>query len=151
MNVLNGKPVKAFIYQDHEAHIAVHQAAMEDPKIAALIGQNPQANTIMAAAMAHINEHVAFQYRIEIERMLGVPLPDMEKELPKEMEVEVSRMMAAAASKLLQKDQAEAAQQQAMQAAQDPLVQMQQKELEIKEREVGIKEQKLQVDAITNA
>jgi hypothetical protein len=151
MNVLNGKPVKAFIYQDHEAHIAVHQAAMQDPKIAALIGQNPQANTIMAAAMAHINEHVAFQYRIEIERMLGVPLPDMEKELPKEMEVEVSRMMAAAASKLLQKDQAEAAQQQAMQAAQDPLVQMQQKELEIKEREVGIKEQKLQVDAMTNA
>jgi hypothetical protein len=151
MNILNGKPVKAFIYQDHEAHIAVHQAAMQDPKMAAVIGQNPQANTIMAAAMAHINEHVAFQYRIEIEKMLGVPLPDMEKELPKEMEVEVSRMMAAAAAKLLQKDQAEAAQQQAMQAAQDPLVQMQQKELEIKEREVGIKEQKLQVDAMTNA
>lgn len=119
--------------------------------MAEIIGQNPQANTIMAAAMAHINEHVAFQYRIEIEKMLGVPLPDMEKELPKEMEVEVSRMMAAAAAKLLQKDQAEAAQQQAMQAAQDPLVQMQQKELEIKEREVGIKEQKLQVDAMTNA
>jgi hypothetical protein len=151
MNILNGKPVKAFIYQDHEAHIAVHKAAMDDPKMAALIGQNPQANTIMAAAMAHINEHIAFQYRIEIEKMLGVPLPEMDKELPKEMEVEVSRMMAAAAAKLLQKDQAEAAQQQAQQAAQDPLVQMQQKELEIKEREVGIKEQKLQVDAMTNA
>ena len=151
MNVLNGKPVRAFIYQDHEAHIAVHKAAMENPKMAALIGQNPQANTIMAAAMAHINEHVAFQYRIEIERMLGVPLPDMDKELPKEMEVEVSRMMAAAAAKLLQKDQAEAAQQQAQQAAQDPLVQMQQKELQLKEREVGIKEQKLQLDAMTNA
>lgn len=147
MNILNGKPVKAFIYQDHEAHIAVHQAAMQDPKMAAVIGQNPQAQTIMAAAMAHINEHVAFQYRIEIERQLGVPLPDMEKELPKEMEVEVSRMMAAAAAKLLQKDQAEAAQQQAQQAAQDPIVQMQQKELELKEREVGIKEQKLQMDA----
>jgi hypothetical protein len=151
MNILNGKPVKAFIYQDHEAHIAVHKAAMDDPKMAALIGQNPQANTIMAAAMAHINEHIAFQYRIEIEKMLGVPLPEMDKELPKEMEVEVSRMMAAAAAKLLQKDQAEAAQQQAQQAAQDPLVQMQQKELEIKEREVGIKEQKLQVDAMANA
>jgi hypothetical protein len=147
MNVLNGKPVKAFIYQDHEAHIAVHQAAMQDPKMSAIIGQNPQANTIMAAAMAHINEHVAFQYRIEIEKQLGVPLPDMEKDLPKEMEVEVSRMMAAAAAKLLQKDQAEAAQQQAQQAAQDPIVQMQQKELELKEREVVIKEQKLQLDA----
>jgi hypothetical protein len=147
MNIINGKPVKAFIYQDHEAHIAVHKSAMDDPKMAAIIGQNPQANTIMAAAMAHINEHVAFQYRIEIEKQLGVPLPDMEKDLPKEMEVEVSRMMAAAAAKLLQKDQAEAAQQQAQQAAQDPIVQMQQKELELKEREVVIKEQKLQLDA----
>jgi hypothetical protein len=147
MNIINGKPVKAFIYQDHEAHIAVHKSAMDDPKMAAIIGQNPQANTIMAAAMAHINEHVAFQYRIEIEKQLGVPLPDMEKDLPKEMEVEVSRMMAAAAAKLLQKDQAEAAQQQAQQAAQDPIVQMQQKELELKEREVAIKEQKLQLDA----
>jgi len=151
MNIINGKPVKAFIYQDHEAHIAVHKAAMDDPKMAAIIGQNPQANIIMAAAMAHINEHVAFQYRIEIEKQLGVPLPDMDKELPQEMEVEVSRMMAAAASKLLQKDQAEAAQQQAQQAAQDPIVQMQQKELELKEREVGIKEQKLQVDAAMEA
>jgi hypothetical protein len=147
MSILNGKPVKAFIYQDHEAHIAVHQAAMQDPKMAAIIGQNPQANTIMAAAMAHINEHVAFQYRIEIEKQLGVPLPNMDKELPEEMEVEVSRMMAAAAAKLLQKGQAEAAQQQAQQAAQDPIVQMQQKELQIKEREVAIKEQKLQLDA----
>lgn len=151
MNVINGKPVKAFIYQDHEAHIAVHVSAMQDPKIAQIIGQNPQAQTIMAAAMAHINEHVAFQYRIEIEKQLGVPLPEMDKQLPEEVEVEVSRMMAAAAAKLLQKDQAEAAQQQAMQAAQDPLVQMQQRELEIKEREVGIKEQKLQVDAMANA
>jgi hypothetical protein len=147
MSIINGKPVKAFIYQDHEAHIAVHQAAMQDPKMSEIIGQNPQANTIQAAAMAHINEHVAFQYRIEIEKQLGVPLPDMDKELPQEMEVEVSRMMAAAAAKLLQKDQAEAAQQQAQQAAQDPIVQMQQKELELKEREVAIKEQKLQLDA----
>jgi hypothetical protein len=151
MNIINGKPVKAFIYQDHEAHIAVHQAAMQDPKMSAIIGQNPQANTIMAAAMAHINEHVAFQYRIEIERQLGVPLPDMEKELPKEMEVEVSRMMAAAAAKLLQKDQAEAAQQQAQQAAQDPIVQMQQQELALKAQELQLKAQKLQIDATAQA
>jgi hypothetical protein len=147
MNVLNGKPVKAFIYQDHEAHIAVHRAAMQDPKIAALVGQNPKAQMIMAAAMAHINEHVAFQYRIEIEKQLGVPLPDMEKQLPEEVEVEVSRMMAAAASKLLQKDQAEVAQQQAQAAAQDPLVQMQQQELQLKAAEVEIKRQKLAIEA----
>ena len=151
MNVLNGKPVKAFIYQDHEAHIAVHQAAIQDPKVAQLIGQNPQAQTIMAAAMAHINEHVAFQYRIEIEKMLGVPLPEMDKELPKEVEVEVSRMMAAAAAKLLQKDQAEMAQQQAMQAAQDPLVQMQQQELQLKAQEVQIKQQKVEADVAAKA
>jgi hypothetical protein len=110
MNVLNGKPVKAFIYQDHEAHIQVHQAAMQDPKIMQIIGQNPKAQMIQAAALAHINEHVAFQYRKEIEKQLGIPLPEMDKELPKDMEVEVSRMMALAAQKLLSKDQAEAAQ-----------------------------------------
>lgn len=147
MNILNGKPVKAFIYQDHEAHIAVHRAAMQDPKIAMIVGQNPKAQMIMAAAMAHINEHVAFQYRIEIERQLGVPLPEMDKQLPEDMEVEVSRMMAAAAAKLLQKDQAEMAQQQAMQAAQDPLVQMQQQELQLKAAEVDIKRRKLAMDA----
>lgn len=151
MNVLNGKPVKAFIYQDHEAHIAVHQAAMQDPKVAQLVGQNPRAQMIMAAAMAHINEHVAFQYRIEIEKQLGVPLPDMDKQLPEEVEVEVSRMMAAAAAKLLQKDQAEMAQQQAQQAAQDPLVQMQQQELQLKAAEVEIKKQKVFMDAAAKA
>ena len=151
MNILNGKPVKAFIYQDHEAHITVHRAAMQDPKIAALIGQNPKAQMIQAAMMAHINEHIAFQYRIEIEKQLGVPLPDMDKQLPEEMEVEVSRMMAAAATKLLQKDQAEAAQQQAQQAAQDPLVQMQQQELALKAQEIEIKKQKLAMDAAAEA
>ena len=151
MNVLNGKPVKAFIYQDHEAHIAVHQAAMQDPKVAQLVGQNPKAQMIMAAAMAHINEHVAFQYRIEIEKQLGVPLPDMDKQLPEEVEVEVSRMMAAAAAKLLQKDQAEMAQKQAQQAAQDPLVQMQQQELALKAKEIELKEQKIVVDAAAKA
>jgi hypothetical protein len=147
MALLNMKPVKAFVYQDHEAHIAVHTAAMRDPKLAAIIGQNPQAQTIMAAAMAHINEHVAFQYRKEIEEMMGIPLPEMDKEMDPEMEVEISRMMAMAGQKLLQKDQAEAAQQQAQQAAQDPVIQMQQQELQLKAQEVEIKKQKLIIDA----
>ena len=151
INILNGKPVKAFIYQDHEAHITVHMTAMQDPKIAQLIGQNPKAQMIQAAMMAHINEHIAFQYRVEIEKQLGVPLPEMDKELPEEMEVEVSRMMAMAAQKLLQKDQAEAAQKQAQQAAQDPLVQMQQQELQLKAQEVEIKKQKLAMDAAAKA
>jgi hypothetical protein len=151
MNVLNGKPVKAFIYQDHEAHIQVHQAAMQDPKIMQIIGQNPKAQMIQAAALAHINEHVAFQYRKEIEKQLGIPLPEMDKELPKDMEVEVSRMMALAAQKLLSKDQAEAAQQQAQQAAQDPIVQMQQQELQLKAKEVDLKEKKLAMDAAAEA
>jgi hypothetical protein len=141
------KPVKAFVYQDHEAHIAVHTAAMKDPKLAAIIGQNPQAQTIMAAAMAHINEHVAFQYRKEIEEMMGIPMPEMDKEMEPEMEVEISRMMAMASQKLLQKDTAEMAQKQAEQAAQDPVVQMQQQELQIKAQEVEIKKQKLLIDA----
>jgi hypothetical protein len=148
MNILNGKPVKAFVYQDHEAHIQVHMSAMQDPKIAALVGQNPQAQTIMSAMMAHINEHVAFEYRKQIEEQLGLPLPKMDEELPPEVEVEISRMMAAAAGKLLQKDQAEAAQQQAQQAAQDPIVQMQQEELRLKEREVALKEKKVAVDSV---
>jgi hypothetical protein len=145
MNILNGKPVKAFIYQDHQAHITVHQSAMQDPKIAQIVGQNPQAQMIQGAMMAHINEHVAFEYRKQIEQQLGIPLPDMDKELPKEMEVEVSRMMALAAQKLLQKDQAEAQQAQAQQAAEDPLVQMQQQELMLKQKEVEIKEKELEL------
>jgi hypothetical protein len=151
MAILNMKPVKAFIYQDHQAHIQVHMSAMQDPKMAAIIGQNPRAQIMQAALMAHINEHVAFEYRKQIEEMLGVPLPEMDKELPEEVEVEVSRMMAAAATKLLQKDQAEAAQQQAQQAAQDPIVQMQQAELQLKAQELQLKQQKLVVDATEKA
>jgi hypothetical protein len=147
MAVLNNKPVKAFVYQDHEAHIAVHTSAMQDPKIAQIVGQNPQAQVMMAAMMAHINEHVAFQYRKDIEEQLGIPLPKMDEEMEPEMEQEISRMMAAAAIKLLQKDSAEAQQQQAQQAAQDPVLQMQQQELQLKAQEVEIKKQKLQIDA----
>jgi hypothetical protein len=151
MNILNGKPVKAFMYQDHEAHIQVHMSAIQDPKMAQIIGQNPMAQQIAAAAAAHITEHVAFQYRREIEKMLGSALPSPEEELPEDIEVQLSQLTAVAAAKLLQKDQAEAAAAQAAQQAQDPIIQMQQKELEIKEKEVAIKEKKLAVDAATKA
>jgi len=147
MAVLNMKPVKAFIYQDHQAHIAVHQAAMQDPKIMQAVGQNPQAPVMMAAMMAHISEHVAFEYRKQIEEQMGIPLPKMDEEMSPEIEVQMSQLMAQASQKLLQKDQAEAAQQQAQQAAQDPIVQMQQKELEIKQGELDLKKQKLSVDS----
>ena len=145
MSILNGKPVKAFIYQDHEAHITVHMSAMQDPKIAKLVGQNPQAQAIMAAAMAHIQEHLAFEYRKQIEEQAGVPYPAPDAEMDEETEVQISRLAAAAAQQLLQSNQAEAAQQQAQQAQQDPLVQMQQQEIQIKQQEVEIKRQALQI------
>lgn len=151
MDIINGKPVKAFIYQDHEAHLAVHMTAMQDPKMQQMLGQNPNAQAMMAAAMAHINEHLAFEYRKQIEEMAGVPLPAPNAEMDEETELAISRLAASAAQKLSGKNQAEAAQQQAQQAAQDPIVQMQQKELEIKEKEVGIKEKKLMIDAADKA
>jgi hypothetical protein len=137
MNMINGKPVKAFIEQDHEAHIAVHMAAMQDPKMAALIGQNPMAQQIQAAAMAHINEHMAFEYRKQIELQLGVSLPTEEENenMQPEVAAKVAQMAAQAAQRLLQQNQAEAAQQQAQAAAQDPVIQMQQQEMAIKQKE----------------
>jgi hypothetical protein len=146
MAILNGKPVKAFIYQDHEAHIKVHMAAMQDPKIAQLVNQNPQAPLIQAAALAHINEHIGYQYRKEIEAQLGAALPEPDQELPPNAEFEISKLMAQAAEQLLQKNQGEAAQQQAQQQMQDPIVQMQQQELQIKQQEVQIKAQKTMAD-----
>ena len=146
MAILNGKPVKAFIYQDHEAHIKVHMAAMQDPKIAQLVNQNPQAPLIQAAALAHINEHIGYQYRKEIEAQLGAALPEPDEELPPNAEFEISKLMAQAAQQLLQKNQGEAAQQQAQQQMQDPIVQMQQQELQIKQQEVQIKAQKTMAD-----
>lgn len=146
MAILNGKPVKAFLYQDHEAHIKVHMSAIQDPKIAQLIGQNPMAQQLQAAAMAHINEHVAFAYRQQIEKQLGASLPAPDDELPETVEVELSKLTAQAAEQLLQLNQKEMAQQQAQQQAQDPLIQMQQQELAIKEKEVDIKEQKTLAD-----
>ena len=146
MALINGTPVKAFLYQDHEAHIKVHMAAMQDPKIAQLIGQNPQAQVIQAAAMAHINEHIAFEYRKQIEDQLGIPLPNPEDEIPKEEEVQISRLASQAAQQLLQKNTAETQQQTAQQQAQDPLIQMQQQELQLKAQEIQIKAQKTMAD-----
>ena len=145
-NVLKGKPLKAFSYQDHEAHIKVHQMAMQDPIVQQLIGQNPMAQVIQSAMQAHIAEHVGYAYRNKIELALGVALPSSEDELPDEMEKEISRLMAEAAPQVLAESQAMAAQQQAQQNAQDPVLQMQMQELELKKQELQLKAQKLQVD-----
>lgn len=147
MALLNGKPVKAFLYQDHKAHIEVHMAAMQDPLIMKLIGQNPQAQSIMAAAQAHIAEHVAFEYRKQIEEQLGVPLPHPEESMPEDIEVDISRLVTQAAQQLLAKNQQQVQQEKAQQQAQDPLVQMQQQELQLKAQEVQAKGQKIQIDA----
>ena len=145
-NVLKGKPLKAFSYQDHEAHIKVHQMAMQDPIVQQLIGQNPMAQVIQSAMQAHIAEHVGYAYRNKIELALGVALPSSEDELPDEMEKEISRLMAEAAPQVLAESQAMAAQQQAQQNAQDPVLQMQMQELELKKQELQLKAQKMQVD-----
>ena len=147
MDVINGKPVKAFIYQDHEAHITVHTTAMQDPKVAQLLGQNPNAQAMQAAMQAHINEHLAFGYRKQIEEQAGVPLPPPDAEMTPDIELQISRLVAAAAQQLLQKNKAEAAQQQAQQTAQDPIIQMQMQELEIKKGELELKKQKMAIDA----
>ena len=146
MAILNGKPVKAFIYQDHQAHIQVHMAAIQDPKIQQIVSQNPMAQTIQAAAMAHINEHIAFEYRKQLEEQLGVPLPNPDETLPEDVEFELSKLMAQAAGKLLAKDQAEVQQQQIQQQQQDPIIQMQQQELALKAQDLQIKQQKTQAD-----
>jgi hypothetical protein len=154
MNVIKGKPLKAFIYQDHQAHITVHMNAMRDPKIAMLIGQNPQAQTMQAAMLAHINEHIAYEYRKQMEELIGVPVPYTEEQdegMPEEVELQIARLAAAASNKLLQRDQNEMAAQQAQQAAQDPLVQIQQQELALKAQEVQIKQKKLMADAAAKA
>lgn len=151
MDVINGKPVKAFIYQDHQAHITVHMTAMQDPQIQQLMGQNPNAQAMQATMMAHINEHIAFEYRKQIEQRAGVMLPAPDTDLSPDVELQISRLTAQAAQQLLQQNQANVAQQQAEQAAQDPLVQLQQQELAIKQGELDLKKQKLLLDATTQA
>ena len=135
-NIINGKPVKAFSYQDHKAHITVHMNALQDPKIMQLVSQSPQAGAIQAAAETHIREHLAFEYRNEIEQQMGVPLPPEGEPLPRDVEKELAMLLAQASTKLLQKGQAEAQQQQAMEQAQDPIVQQAQEELNIRRMEV---------------
>jgi hypothetical protein len=147
MAALIGKPMKAFIYQDHEAHIATHTAFMQDPMLAQMIGQNPQAKQIMAALQAHVAEHLGFSYRKQIEQKLGVPLPAPNEELPEAIEVELSRLVADAGKQLTQAHQQQAAQQKAQQQAKDPIIQMKQAELQIKQAEEQRKAAQQQVDA----
>ena len=146
MAFLNGKPTKAFIYQDHDAHIAVHMALMQDPLMAAQIGQNPQAQKMMAEIQAHVAEHLAFAYRKKVEEQLGVPMPKPDEDLPEDVEVQLSRLVAQASQQVLAQSKGQAAQQQAEQQAQDPLFQIQQQELQIKMKDAAIKEQKVQGD-----
>jgi hypothetical protein len=146
MDALVGKPMKAFIYQDHEAHIAAHVSFIQDPMIAQSIGQNPKAQQIMAALQAHIAEHTGFQYRKQIEEKLGVPLPSPNAELAEEVEVNLARLIAQAGAEVSQEHQQQMAQQQAQQQAQDPLFQMKQAELQLKGQEEQRKAQKDQAD-----
>lgn len=150
MDVINNKPLKAFIYQDQDAHITAHTNFMKDPMTAKIIGQNPQAQVMMAALQAHIAEHFGFKYRQLIEQQLGAPLPYLQEDedtMPEEYEVQISRLIAQASSQLLQQNQAQASQEQAQQQQQDPIIQMQQQELQIKMQDVQRKAQKDQVDA----
>ena len=156
-NFLTGKPNKAFIEQNHQAHITVHQSMMQDPMMMQMIGQNPQAQAMQAAMMAHINEHLAFAYRQKIEQQLGLQLPVHNQDGPSknrmkpEIADQVAQLAAQAAQQLLQQHQATAAQQQAQQQQQDPIIQMQQQELQIKQQELQLKAQKQQIDAAAKA
>jgi post-segregation antitoxin (ccd killing protein) len=147
MSVVAGKPVKAFLYQDHESHITVHMAFLSDPQTAAMLGQNPQAQAMLGALQAHIAEHYGMMYRKQIEDAAGVPYPEPDAPMDKDTELNISRLAAAAAQQVLQKKQEAAQQQQNAQTTQDPIVQMQQEELKIKQQEMQIKEKKLLIDA----
>ena len=147
MAALSVKPMKAFIYQDHDAHIGAHMAFMQDPMVAQLIGQNPQAQQIMAALQAHIAEHLGFNYRKQIEEKLGAPLPAPGAELSEEVEIQLARVVADAGKQLTQAHQQEAAQKQAQEQAQDPVLQLQREELAVKQSEVQRKGQKDQADS----
>jgi hypothetical protein len=144
---LTGKPLKAFMYQNHEAHLQVHMMLLQDPQMQQFIGQNPQAPRIIGAITAHIAEHVGFKMRQQIEQQLGMALPPEDEKLPPEIETALSGMMAQAANQVLQQNQAAAAQQQAQQQSQDPVLQMQQQELQLRSKEVEIKGQKVALDA----
>ena len=147
MDVLNLKPVKAFIYQDHEAHIAAHQAFLQDPMIGGMLQQNPQAKQMLASLQAHIAEHLAFMYRKKIEERIGADLPTPNTQLPEDIEISLSRLVSQAATELTQKGKQEQAQKQAAEKAQDPIVQMQQADIQIKQEEVKRKAEKDRLDA----
>jgi hypothetical protein len=147
MAALVGQPVKAFIYQDHDAHIATHTAFLQDPMIAQMVGQNPMAQQIMASLQAHIAEHLAFSYRKQIEERLGAPLPPPNEELPEDIEVQLSRLVADAGKQLTEAHMQQAAQQQAQQQAQDPMFQLEQAKVQTQQMEVTRKVQKDQTDA----
>jgi hypothetical protein len=155
MNVLKNKPLRAFSYQDHEAHIKIHMAAMNDPKIKMVIGQNPQAPMMLQAMQAHITEHVGMEYKRQMEEAMGIQIPydddDSENHMSKEMEMQISRMAVPVAQQLLNQNKTEIAAQQAQQAAQDPVIQMQMKELQLKAQEISIKEKKMAMDAAAKA
>ena len=154
MNVLKSKPLKAFMYQDHEAHIKVHMAAMQDPKIKQVIGQNPQAPMMMQAMQAHITEHVGMEYRRQMQQQMGIEIPyseDGEENMSPEMEMQIARMAVPVAQQLLNQNQTAMAAQQAQQAQNDPIVQMQMQELKLKQQEVQIKQQKMVMDASAKA
>ena len=151
MAALQGKPMKAFIYQDQDAHIETHMAFMQDPMVAQMIGQNPQAQQIMASLQAHVAEHLGFKYRKDIEERLGVELPAPNAQLPEEIEVNLARLVATAAKDLTQSHQQQAAQEQAQKQQQDPLFQLKQAEVQIKQSEVDRKAKKDQADAMRDA
>jgi len=146
MDILAGKPVKAFMYQDHEAHIAAHMGMSEDPQVQKLVQDTPAAKTIAAAGAAHVAEHLGFLYRKNIEEQLGMPLPPPDAPLPPDMEVQLSKLIAQAQQQLTQKNQAEAAQAQQQQEAQDPLNILQREELELKKQEIQLKAQNQQAE-----
>jgi hypothetical protein len=147
MDILNGKPVKAFIYQDHDAHIATHSAFMRDPMIAQQMGQNPKAQLLFAAGQAHIAEHLGFAYRRQVEERLGVSMPAPDTDMSPEVEVQLSRMVAQASQQLLAIHQGQAAQQKAQETAQDPMIQLQQAELQLKGQDIQRKAAKDAQDA----
>ena len=152
-NLLTGKPIKAFMEQNHQAHLGVHMGAMKDPKIMQIVGQNPQAQMIQAAMMAHVNEHVAFEYRRQMEEKMGMILPGEEeaKNLSPEQADQIAMLAAQASQAILQQNTQEAQQQQAQQQMQDPVIQMQMQELQIKQAELQLKQQKMQMDAAAKA
>jgi hypothetical protein len=165
-NLLNGKPLKAFVEQNHDAHMAAHQAFLQDPMIQQMLMQpvmgqpNPQSQMMMSAMVAHINQHMAFKYRLQVEQMTGMSLPDYDKynkegtdvpEIPKEMADQIAIMGAQATQQILMQDKQAAAQQQAQQQMQDPVVQMQMQELQLKQQEIQLKAQKQQIEAAEKA